>query len=409
MKKYLYGTTALAAVALAAGPALAEAEPLHMELGGYYTLWYSYSDPDRAANGSSSVGEFVGTQNAEVYFKMRGELDNGLRIGGRIELEGETGGDQIDQHYLVLAGGFGEFRLGSINSGRYSYGWNTDAPTVGIGINSGWMSALVTPLNVSGFRFRSVGLSTVIDFSNDENKITYFTPRFNGFQLTASWTPRGHRVTSSSVGQGGSSFFFSGPADESIINTNGFDLGLSYSGDFDGVGIEVQAGIATADAANLAESVGFDDPFAYNGGVAVSFSGFTVAASFAVVDEPLAFGCIAASAAGTVTLGTFTAIDPAVAASCAESNEGDSFNIGVGYSTGPWDFSLSYFTGQEESLLSIPGDDENTFVEIAASYTLGPGLRLSLAVLDIDFDGEEPGSADDNSGVAVVFGIHAGF
>ena len=251
---------------------------------------------------------------------MRGELDNGLRIGGRIELEGETGGDQIDQHYLVLAGGFGEFRLGSINSGRYSYGWNTDAPTVGIGINSGWMSALVTPLNVSGFRFRSVGLSTVIDFSNDENKITYFTPRFNGFQLTASWTPRGHEVTSSSVGQGGSSFFFSGPADESIINTNGFDVGLSYSGDFDGVGIEVQAGIATADAANLAESVGFDDPFAYNGGVAVSFSGFTVAASFAVVDEPLAFGCIAASAAGTVTLGTFTAIDPAVAASCAESN-----------------------------------------------------------------------------------------
>ena len=243
MKKYLYGTTALAAVALAAGPALAEAEPLHMELGGYYTLWYSYSDPDRAANGSSSVGEFVGTQNAEVYFKMRGELDNGLRIGGRIELEGETGGDQIDQHYLVLAGGFGEFRLGSINSGRYSYGWNTDAPTVGIGINSGWMSALVTPLNVSGFRFRSVGLSTVIDFSNDENKITYFTPRFNGFQLTASWTPRGHEVTSSSVGQGGSSFFFSGPADESIINTNGLDVGLSYSGDFDGVGIEVQAGI----------------------------------------------------------------------------------------------------------------------------------------------------------------------
>lgn len=395
MKKYLYGTTALAAVALAAGPALAEAEPLHMELGGYYTIWYTYSDPDVAANGSKSVGEFSNMQNAEVYFRMRGELDNGLRIGGRIELEGENGGDQIDQHYLVLAGGFGEFRLGSINSGRYSYGWNTDAPTVGIGINSGWMSGLVTPQNGSGFRFRSVGISTVIDFSNDEAKVTYFTPRFNGFQLTGSWTPRGHRTTgSTSVGQGGSTFFFSGPADENIINTNGFDLGISYSGDFDGVGIEVQAGLATANGSNQSDNAGFDDPFAYNGGLAVSFSGFTVAASFAVITDGLAFQCT-----GT-NLGT---------ASCLESNEGDSFNIGVGYSTGPWDFSLSYFTGTEESLLSQSGDDENTFVEIAASYTLGPGLRLSLAALDIDFDGELPGPSDDNDGVAVVFGIHAGF
>ncbi len=125
MKKYLYGTTALAAVALAAGPALAEAEPLHMELGGYFTNWFLYADPDHSANQADNArkranvdganrdtpGESTSIQNAEVYFKMRGELDNGLRIGGRIELEGESTGDQIDQAYLVLAGGFGEFRL----------------------------------------------------------------------------------------------------------------------------------------------------------------------------------------------------------------------------------------------------------------------------------------------------------
>jgi outer membrane protein OmpU len=394
MKKYLYGTTALAAVALAAGPALAEAEPLHMELGGYYTVWYAYADPELAAGGSSSVGDFTSTQNAEVYFRMRGELDNGLRIGGRIELEGESTGDQIDQHYLVLAGGFGEFRLGSINSGRYSYGWNTDAPAVGIGINSGWMSTLVAPQNNSGSRYRSVGLSTVIDFSNDENKITYFTPRFNGFQLTASWTPRGHMTASGSVGQGGGTYFFTGPADENLINTNGLDVGLSYSGDFDGVGIEVQAGIATADASNQADNAGLDDPFAYNGGLAVSYAGFRAAASFAVIDEPLGLACTG-MAVGTAT--------------CPGSNEGDSFNIGVGYSTGPWGFSLTYLTGREEGLTAVPGDEENSFVAIAASYTLGPGLRMSLSALDIDFDGDAAGPADDNDGIAVVFGVHAGF
>jgi outer membrane protein OmpU len=405
MKKYLYGTTALAAVALAAGPALAEAEPLHMELGGYYTVWYAYVDSDFAAGGSSSVGDFTSTQNAEVYFRMRGELDNGLRIGGRIELEGESTGDQIDQHYLVLAGGFGEFRLGSINSGRYSYGWNTDAPAVGIGINSGWMSTLVAPQNNSGSRYRSVGLSTVIDFSNDENKITYFTPRFNGFQLTASWTPRGHMTASGSVGQGGTGYFFTGPADENLINTNGLDVGLSYSGDFDGVGIEVQAGIATADASNQADNAGLDDPFAYNGGLAVSYAGFKVAASFAVIDEALGLSCGTAEEAE----GEEEQVYPIGTAFCEGSNEGGSFNIGVGYSTGPWGFSLTYFRGEEEGLTAIPGGDENSFVEIAASYTLGPGLRMSLSALDIDFDGDAAGPADDNDGIAVVFGVHAGF
>ncbi len=241
----------------------------------------------------------------------------------------------------------------------------------------------------------------MIDFSNDEQKLTYFTPRFNGFQLTASWTPRGHVTASNSVGQGGSTFFFSGPADENLINTNGFDLGLSYSGDFDGVGVEVQAGLAFAEASNQAKNavdIG-DDPFAYNGGIAVSYSGFTVAGSFAVVDEPLGFLC------SCVSVGT---------AACASSNEGEAFNVGIGYSTGPWDFSLTYFNGQEEgftaaSAAGAGGDDENEFVALAASYTLGPGLRTSFTIMDIDFDGGTAGSADDNDGIAVVWGIHAGF
>jgi len=132
-----------------------------------------------------------------------------------------------------------------------------------------------------------------------------------------------------------------------------------------------------------------------------------------VVDEPLAFGCAAAAASATTTIilggATTTITIPASAATCTASNEGESFNIGAGYSTGPWDFSITYFTGEEEGLIATPGEDENTFFEIAASYTLGPGLRMSLAGLAIDFEGEAVGPADDNDGVAVVFGIHAGF
>ncbi len=415
MKKFLYGTTALAAAGLISGPALAQADPLHFELGGYFQQFFGVTDMDFNADGTTNSSSSVSYKNAEVYFKMRGELDNGLKIGGRLELEGDNGGDQIDQAYLTLAGGFGSLRLGSINTGRYSMGWNTDAVQVGVPINSGWMSTFVAVRNETGSRFRSPGVSTVIDTSNDEEKITYFTPRFNGFQFTASWTPEAHDSRSGSVGQGGETSF-SGSSDESFFYTDALDFGVSYSGEFQGVGVEVQGGIGFADAPDVAESVGFDDYFMYQGGIAFSYQGFSIAGGFAVVDEALAFRCTAATAATTLTLGTtagsiaFTV--PAAAAACTSSNEGDSFHVGIAYETGPWGISATYFQGEEEGITAAagqPGDEENTFASIAVSYTLGPGIRTSATYLHLEVEDDLPGNAGDNEADAFIVGIHLGF
>jgi len=398
MKKLLYGTTALAAVGLLVGPAKA-AEPIHLELGGFYQQFFGYTDTDKAANGSTQVNNSSNYQNAEVYFKMVGELDNGLKIGGRFELEGENSGDQLDQVYLTLSGGFGMLRIGAVNSGRYSYGWNTDSPQVGVPINSGWVSTFVTAQNNTGFRFRSPGLSTVIDASNDEQKLTYFTPRFNGFQFTVSWTPEAHNINSNSVGQGGESFNFSGPSDENLFYTNAWDFGASYSGDLQGVGVEVQAGIFGASAPNNADTPAlganqFDDYFGYNGGVSVSFQGFTIAGSFAKVEDGLAFCPGGGTCVGNAAL---------------SSNEGTSYSAGIGYETGPWGFSAAYFNGQEEGLVANPGDEENEFYTLAASYTLGPGIRTSLTYLHATLDDDLPTSAGDNEGDAIIWGVHLGF
>ncbi len=398
MKKFLYGTTALAAAGLISGPALAQAEPLHFELGGYFQQFFGFVDVDKlnvvglgpgfSTNSSSSMS----FKNAEVYFKMRGELDNGLKIGGRLELEGDNGGDQIDQAYLTLAGGFGSLRLGAINSGRYSMGWNTDPVQVGVPINSGWMSAFMSVTNQSGARFRSVGISTVVDGSNDEEKITYFTPRFNGFQFTASWTPEAHLITSGSVGQGGETTF-SGASDADLYYTDALDFGLSYSGEFTGVGVEVQAGVGFADkpdvlgAPNIPGLFEVEDFFTYQGGIAFSYQGFSVAASFAVIEDPLALN------------------------TGLSSNEGSSFVVGVAYETGPWGISATYFHGEEEAIIAFPGDEENTFASVAASYTLGPGIRTSVTYLhgEMDADLVVPGFNEDNEVDAFVVGVHLGF
>ena len=384
MKKYLYGTTALAAVGLTAGPVSA-AEPLHMELGGYYQQFFGFTD-----TGRSGEGEEISYQNAEIYFNMRGELDNGLKIGGRLELEGLESGDQIDQAYLILAGGFGELRIGAINSGRYSYGWNTDAPAVGVPINSGWMSTFLTIKNTTGSRFRSPGVSTVIDAGNDDQKITYFTPRFNGFQLTGSWTPTiGGGFTNGAdvgTGTGGQN---PGISSEAQNYSEAWDLGVSYSGAFQDVGVEVTAGVAGASAHTGAEAAGFDDYLSFNGGLALSAGGFSVAGSFAVVDEGQS------QAANTV------------------STEGRSFNTGIGYSTGPWGFSLTYFNGQVDGPIVTPGDEENEWFAAAVAYTLGPGLKTSLTFLSVDAQDDSAAGANvggnDTDARAIVLGIHAGF
>ncbi len=412
MKKFLYGTTALAAAGLISGPALAQADPLHFELGGYFQQFFGVVDQDHNADGSTNVSESLSYKNAEVYFKMRGELDNGLKIGGRIELEGDNGGDQIDQAYLTLAGGFGQLRIGSINSGRYSMVWATDAVQVGVPINSGWASAFVAIRNNTGSRFRSPGVSTAIDASNDEEKITYFTPRFNGFQLTASWTPEAHNSSSNSVGQGGETSF-SGASDESFFYTNAYDFGVSYSGEFDGVGVEVQTGLGGSTAPDIADSLAapndFDDYFMYQGGLALSYQGFSIAGSFAVVDEGMAFLCADTVSAKVGSAGVKLAV-AAAAATCESSNEGESFSIGVAYETGPWGVSATYFNGQEEGLIANNGDEENEFWAVAASYTLGPGIRTSVTYLNLDLDPDIPSpDTAGNTASALVVGLHLGF
>jgi hypothetical protein len=396
MKKFLYGTTALAAVGLVAGQASA-AEPLHAELGGYYQQAFGFTDVDSPTDQATTSNY----QNAEVYFKMRGELDNGLKVGGRIELEGTQSGDQIDQAYLILAGGFGSVRIGAINSGRYSYGWNTDSPQVGVPINSGWVSVFIAPTTT--FYFRQPGASTVIDASNDAQKLTYFTPRFSGFQFTASWTP-----TSDGDANGGNGGESTGPVTEGRNYTNAFDLGVSYSGEFNGVGVEAQAGYALSTASTVASNANVDDYSAFNGGLAVSYQGLSAAASFAIVADGLAFSCTSSGG------GTFTTITSG-ATVCYQDSEGTAFSAGVGYSTGPYGVSVAYFQSENEGFTfehtSVGvgpdgGDETNTLYSVAASYDLG-GVGVDVTYLHAEYEGDL--FTGDNEGDALVLRVGLGF
>ena len=187
MKKILLGSTALVAAGMiASAPASAK---MKLSVGGYMEQWVGYVSQDDV--GTADYSGVDVKSDSEVHFKGMVKLDNGMSVGVNMQLEGNGGGDTIDESYLIVKGGFGEINLGSENSALYKMHYS--AKGYGIGFNSGDQSSWVNTggsISQSG-HFRQPMGSTNIEPNgmNDSEKITYYTPRVNGFQLGVSYAP----------------------------------------------------------------------------------------------------------------------------------------------------------------------------------------------------------------------------
>ena len=208
---------------------------------------------------------------------MSGTLDNGIEIGGVVELETQGDGDYVDAARINIAGPFGAFQLGQEDSARHNWAFDTAAPNEGVLINSGWETAFAVSTQTSAGLLRP-NHSTALDFSDKAPKVTYFTPRVSGFQLAATWTPNTQTTVD---GYGGDGAVF-GPADERTTYTNAVDFGVHYSGDMGGVGVTAQGGYGTVEAPDM---VSGSNPEIYQAGISINFENFTVAGAWAEVDH----------------------------------------------------------------------------------------------------------------------------
>ena len=192
MKKVLLGTTALLGAGLVASPAFA-ADGIKLGVGGFfkeaYMVVFDDDSEGELGNEHNTDGFF---NDAEVHFTGSTVLDNGLEVGARIELEGETESDQIDEAWIYFSGGFGEVRIGSDDEALANA---CIVPPGGTGNFSAWSpnqwgangASLVT--GFGGITSNSV--CSGVDDTGDAQKIIYITPNFAGFQLTVSYTPNG--------------------------------------------------------------------------------------------------------------------------------------------------------------------------------------------------------------------------
>ncbi len=233
------------------GSAVFAANPLSVKLGGFFYQAFYGVDAGYIVNQAGQTykefdfGTSTFTQDAEIYFKGKAELDNGMIIGFDSQLELKTDNDQVDEHYLYVVAEWGKLVLGSENGASYltqvqapafvpgfklhnnKYGtwkelgiavWKTDLDASTSGNQPGWETYQV---DKNLYRLNALN-------SGDANKITYFTPRIEGFQFGFSFTPNNEDIGG---GPGGliSDNVGDGKAKRII------ELGLSYKGESMGV------------------------------------------------------------------------------------------------------------------------------------------------------------------------------
>jgi hypothetical protein len=166
MKKTLLLQTALVAAAGLFVADIANAQtkevPLGLTVGGYYNQLLQWQD--RSPNGGQSDHGIK--QDSEIHFNFRGVLANGTVIGGRVELESATYGDQIDEAYMFIEHAeFGRTEIGSMDSvtTKMIYGAPNSLPNYSTTVQSEYSAVNNAPL----MRF--------VNNMDDTNRINAYT------------------------------------------------------------------------------------------------------------------------------------------------------------------------------------------------------------------------------------------
>ncbi len=383
MKKILFGTTAL----LAAGAFVSTAQasdPIKLSLGGYMEYWVAGANQDGDYTGSVNSFDIQG--ESEVWFVGKTTLDNGMTIGVQVELEAgsnNNGDDTVDESYLWVEGKYGKIIVGSENDAAYLM--HVNAP------DASQMGGAHTTSEGDTIQYLPLGagvssLDTINNALSDNNKFTYFTPKFYGFQLGASYVPSNNQGGDDSAATTG---FDNGLNSESIAKATDFDeawaFGANYTATVGGFGIKASAGYSLIDM-NAAAVAGDNTVSEISGGLNVSYQGFTVGGS-------------AKRRIASVTTGV-------------GDTDGFVWNAGVMYGEGPYKVSLNYIASEvrgaaETGAGANAGEDTARIYRLGGSYDLGPGVIL-FSELAYSATHNEGTDANDGAYGGVV-GLHLNF
>ena len=366
MKKVLLSGVAL--VALAASPAMAQDGGLELGVSGHFKGYAAYLDSEE--NSGSSFRSLDIRKETEVHFTGETTLDNGLTVGGHIELNVDRADDAtiIEESYLYFSGDWGRVNFGEEDGAAYLM--QVAAPSADSNIDG-------VRQYISSFNYTDLGaayLGTTLDYAQDASgyaqKITYMTPVFNGFQAGVSYAPS---ITNADLDARAAAQADNTEDDQE----NAIDLAVRYEGSFDAVGFTVGAGYTTigveADANNSE-----DDKKQWNVGANVDYGPFAVGASY------------------------FKDNNGETATSNADTKV---WVLGANYTTGPYKLGLSWYDRTDEAGVATTKTDV-TRITGGVVYQYGPGMTFRGAVSQVDVDDS---TTTDGSAYQVTVGTQVNF
>ncbi len=362
MKKALLGTTALIAAGLAVGDAYA-ADGVKLGLGGRYMGAAGVTFDDADGFDEDDARAYVFKQDVEVYFRGETVLDNGLTVGARVELEGQTSGDQIDAVYAYFSGGFGEIRFGDTAEAFAQMCYLVPTASGIFGADS------------PNFNFSNAGVTgyagtngTCFGLDDKATKIVYFSPNFAGFSFAASFTPDGTEDTRNFVDGFGT-------RSEQDLGQNSENLGIaaSFVHDFNGVNLVVGGG-GTWSFDREASDV--DERADYNAYAQVGFAGFTIGGAMGIRENRGGDGSDDFIYGAGVTYNW------------------DAWTVGLGWTHGRYELAQpggSFSVGPGTTIAALTSDvaDDSNVFSLTASYALGPGIQIDGVVEYYDYQGDE--------------------
>jgi outer membrane protein OmpU len=401
MKKLLLAGTAIAGVAMLSQPAHAD---LKLDLQGYFRGYANYTDSNTSSQKAGTVAnnkltKFSFMRDNEVHFTGQTTLDNGLTVGVHNEIklgnESQANGttnfaaQQIDlfnlpgddptltdETYAYVQGEWGRVNLGSEDGAAYllqvaapSADSNIDGLRVYIqGFDeASWVG------NAAGTGLRGVagiggGTNVELGYDNADfrqsERLTYLTPKWNGFQAGASY-----------AAVPGMQNPFGGTYGQPVNSNTGqfkdlWEAAARWDGEFSGFGISAGGGFAGASKQSSLTAVGAlgsKDLETWDAGLNFTWQQFSLGGAYKWSNTGTT------SVAGT------------------GGNDARIWDVGLGWDNGPWHAGASYFDldADPNAYGFGAGLGHNLTVRretVGGGYTFGPGMtfRGSVALLQAD-------------------------
>lgn len=336
---------------------------------------------DQDARGSSEDRDFDALVNGELHLRGRYITDEGVELGGRVELrlqsgersDSTSGADDalaLDKAYLWAESGLGRLEIGAQDGAAKQLQVEPPSVTKSMRIDHPLMMP-VTDADDAYYRPGGLMLRTDPYASDQSLKIVYRSPRLFGLQLGVSYTPEFSANLERFVKRAG---------DDTDQQSDIFEVGLNYDSTIDTV--RLRASLVYLMADNERPSITSASPLApwrsgdlseWGAAASVKYEGFTLGGAYRHSNAQGGF------------------IDHAPVVLTGGASDTDIWSIGALYEFESWKLGANYAYGDTNVAVAgllggrVEAQDGHAW-QIAAAYAVDSNIQIAAGYQRYGFD-----------------------